>query len=47
MRDSLGAEVTVYEEDNDKDDEDRDDYDSNDYDCIAFAAGVLALIPLA
>ena len=29
MRDSLSAEVTVYEEDDDKDDEDRDDYDGN------------------
>jgi hypothetical protein len=29
VRDSLGAEVTVYEEDDDKDDEDRDDYNSN------------------
>ena len=29
MRDSLGAEVTVYEEDDDKDDEDRDDYNGN------------------
>lgn len=47
MRDSLGAEVAVYEENDDKDDEDRNDYDGNDYDCIAFAAGVLALIPLA
>lgn len=47
MRGSLGAEVTVYEEDDDKDDEDRDDYNGNDYHCIAFAARVLALIPLA
>ena len=29
MRDSLGAEVTVYEEDDDKDDEDRDNYNGN------------------
>jgi hypothetical protein len=29
VRDSLGAEVTVYEEDDDKDDEDRDDYNGN------------------
>ena len=29
MRDPLGAEVTIYEEDDDKDDEDRDDYDGN------------------
>jgi hypothetical protein len=29
VRDSLGAEVTVYEEDDDKDDEDRDNYNGN------------------
>ena len=29
MRYSLGAEVTIYEEDDYKDDEDRDDYDGN------------------
>ena len=29
MRDSLGAEVAVYEENDDKDDEDRNDYDGN------------------